>query len=84
MTQLTLRGVSPEVGTRLRRAAKKSGRSLNKTALELLGKSLGVQADSTKRRSLTHLAGTWSKAEVAQFNRHTAMFTEVDEELWRP
>lgn len=34
-------------------------------------------------RDLDALAGTWSKEDAADFERATASFRQVDEELWR-
>ncbi len=32
---------------------------------------------------LDHLAGTWSKKDAAEFERATAVFGKVDEDLWK-
>ena len=32
---------------------------------------------------LDHLAGTWSREEAAEFERNTAVFEQVDEDLWK-
>lgn len=46
--------------------------------------------DLEQKRSQLHyyhdldaLAGTWSKEDAAEFERATASFRQVDEELWR-
>jgi hypothetical protein len=31
----------------------------------------------------SRLAGTWSKTDVAEFERATAVFEKVDEEMWK-
>jgi hypothetical protein len=53
--------------------------------LRLIRESLGI--DKRKRnviyRDLDHLAGTWSQEEVAEFERNTAVFEKVDEEIWK-
>jgi hypothetical protein len=32
---------------------------------------------------LDHLAGTWSVKDAAEFERVTAVFEKVDEEMWK-
>jgi plasmid stability protein len=83
MNQLTLRHIPQNTENRLRVAAKKSGKSLNKTAIELLNKSLGVSDSSKKKRSLESCVGTWSKTEVDEFNSNTKVFETIDPEMWK-
>jgi hypothetical protein len=56
--------------------------SLNKTIIALLQKSLGIAGDSQKGQGLAALAGTWSAAEAAEFDRNTAFFEEIDRGVW--
>jgi hypothetical protein len=48
----------------------------------------GIDLEQRKEHLPTHhdldaLAGTWSEEEAAEFDRATASFRQVDEELWR-
>jgi predicted transcriptional regulator len=76
--QLTIRGVSDELGRRLARLSRGSGRSINATALQLLERGLGLD---TRRRHLERYA-TWTDADVAEFDRALADQRVLDDELW--
>jgi plasmid stability protein len=83
MNQLTLRHVPKNTESLLRLAAKKSGKSLNKTVIDLLNKSLGLSDSSRKKRSFAACLGTWSKEEVDEFNSNTKVFETIDTEVWK-
>jgi hypothetical protein len=83
MNQLTLRHIPKNTESLLRLAAKKSGKSLNKTAIDLLNKSLGVSESSRKKRSFSGCAGAWSKEDVEDFIANTRVFETIDPEVWK-
>jgi plasmid stability protein len=83
MNQLTLRHLPKNTESLLRTAAKKSGKSLNKTAIDLLNKSLGLSDSSRKKRSFAGCSGTWSKEEVDEFNCNTKVFETIDPDMWK-
>ncbi len=85
MTTMTLRGVDERITAALKEKARKEGISVNALMLRVLKESLGIEK---KRRGvvyddLDHLAGTWSRKEAAEFERATAVFEKVDEEMWK-
>ena len=82
MNQLTLRQIPDAVERRLRELARREGKSLNKTVVSLLAAGLGLEKPSRRRRDLSGIAGAWSEAEAAEFDRNTAVFDRIDEELW--
>jgi len=84
MNQLTLRHIPAPVEHRLRVQARKSGQSLNKTAISLLAKAVGLQGNegSKRKRDLSRFAGTMSSDEVAEFERNTRQFEAIDDEVW--
>jgi hypothetical protein len=49
--------------------------------IDLLGQGLGTRGSISN--GLAGLAGGWSEDEFRDFERATAQFEEVDEELWR-
>jgi hypothetical protein len=51
--------------------------------LDLLGQALGLLGDGRYDNGLGRLAGTWDADELARFEAGTALFEQVDEELWR-
>ena len=83
MNQLTLRHIPKNTESLLRLAAKKNGKSLNKTAIDLLNKSLGLSESSRKKRSFSNCTGTWSKVDVKEFNANTRIFETIDPEVWK-
>ena len=85
MATMTLRGIDEKTSEALKERAQKEGTSVNAVTLRLIRESLGI--DKRKRnviyRDLDHLAGTWSQEEEAEFERNTAVFEKVDEEIWK-
>jgi plasmid stability protein len=80
---LTIRNVDPELARALERERLRRGASLNATVLQLLRQALGVEPDVVRSNGLRRLAGTWSAEELEAFAADTAVFEQVDEELWR-
>lgn len=79
---LTIRNVSPRLAARLEAERRRTGASLNKTVLALLERSLGL-AEEPFDNGLAALAGTWSAKDLAEFERNTASFSRIDEDMWR-
>jgi hypothetical protein len=79
---ITIRYVDPDLARALQAEKRRRGTSLNQTVLDLLRHGLGVDADDGRSNGLGELAGTWSDAELAEFEEATAVFEQVDEELW--
>ena len=74
MNQITLRQIPENVDALIRQLSKEQKKSINKTIIELLEKALGVSRDSSKKRNLSQLAGTWSDRESEEFKKNTAQF----------
>jgi hypothetical protein len=83
MNTLTIRKIPKAVEQGLRLKAKQTKQSLNKTAIELLSSSMGVNKSSDKKRDLAKLSGTWSKEESEMFTRATGFFEKIDHDLWK-
>jgi hypothetical protein len=62
--------------------AKKTGKSINKTIIELLRNSLGLTMPKQKMRDITGLAGTWSKEQADEFSKNVEIFEKIDSEVW--
>jgi len=77
--QLTIRGVSDEVGRRLERVSRVKGQSVNATVLEILATAVG--ADERRRRLARYV--TWSQEDLAEFNKALAAQRSTDDPLWR-
>lgn len=78
---LTIRNLPPGIADALEREKRRRGKSLNQTVIDLLGQGLGAQG--VRSNGLGRLAGSWSEDEFRDFERATAPFEGVDEELWR-
>jgi len=82
VSQITVRGLDPQLERDIRRIAKKTGKSLNQVVLEMLGKTAG----SRKRPpsdALRKLAGGWTENKAAEFNDAIKICEQIDEEMWR-
>jgi len=78
---LTIRNLPPGLADALESEKRRRGKSLNQTVIDLLGQGLGSQG--ARSNGLARLAGGWSEDEFRDFERATAQFEAVDEELWR-
>ena len=83
MSQITLRKIPENVERQIRRIARETDTSINKTIIDLLKKSLGLRDTENKSRDLSDLSGTWSEEEAREFEENTRMFGHIDEEIWR-
>jgi len=84
VTQITIRGMEPEIEREIRRLAKKSGKSLNRVILDMihLHSGLRLKNDRSSTESLGKLAGGWSEKEAAEFMKSIKSCEQIDEELW--
>ena len=82
-SHLTVRGLPRALSEALAAEKRRRGTSLNQTVIDLLASALGVASKAGRSNGLGHLAGTWTEADFAEFERLTAGFGDIDEELWR-
>lgn len=78
---MTIRNLPPDIADALEREKARRGKSLNQTVIDLLGQGLGAQGP--RSNGLARLAGGWTDDEFREFERATAQFEAVDEELWQ-
>ncbi len=83
MSQITLRKIPENLEKQIRMLSQKNNSSLNLTIIELLEKALGTGRESKKKRDLSEFSGTWSKQQVKDFEKHTKIFEEIDEDIWK-
>lgn len=85
MNQLTLRKIPARVEKQLRVHARKNRMSLNKTAVSLLSRALGVEEPgrTERKRDLTSFLGTLNPKDLKEFEATTADFAKVDREMWK-
>jgi plasmid stability protein len=77
--QLTVRGVSEEVGRRLETLSKTHGKSVNRLILEILEAAVGVD----RRRERLKRYVTWTEQDLREFEEALASQRVIDDELWR-
>ncbi|HEV7516242.1 MAG TPA: hypothetical protein VGR07_08080 [Thermoanaerobaculia bacterium] len=77
--QLTIRGVSEEMGQRLEKLSRAQGQSVNTTVLKILEAAVGVDE---RRQRLSRYA-TWTAGDLAEFNEALAAQRPIDDPLWR-
>ena len=86
MKQLTIRGVDSKLHHDLKAEADRRGLSINRYVLSVLRTALGIdnrnQRTPIQYHDLDHLAGTWTEADVAEFERQLAAQRTIDEDLW--
>jgi len=82
MKQITLRQIPKRVEDLIRSISEKQNKSINKTIIILLEKSLGLKNNPNRKRDLSKLSGTWSSNEFNQFEKNTEIFNKIDKEIW--
>ncbi len=80
MPDLSLRGLDATILARIKTDARRRETSVNRTIIDLLTRHFG-RSDGTYN-DLDALAGSWSKAEAAEFEAAIAPFGTVDRALW--
>lgn len=82
MSQITLRGLDPMIEQEIRRIAKKSGKSLNRVAQDMISRSAGSDKKPAAY-SLRKLAGGWTEENAVEFLESIKSCEQIDEEMWR-
>jgi hypothetical protein len=85
MSQITLRGIAPEVEKEVRKISKTTGKSLNRVIQEILYEHIGSdkKLKAAPAESLRKLAGGWSEEEAAEFLDILKTCRQLDEDMWR-
>lgn len=84
MKSITIHGLDDALDDRIRGKAGAEGLSLNKTIKLLLRKALGVDEEKPDRRAdFEDLCGSWSRADLDEFNHATDDFGQIDSRDWQ-
>jgi plasmid stability protein len=86
MNAITIRNLPPDLARAIREKAKADGTSLNRTVINLLRDRPDVPKSRPQRaryRDLEALAGSWTKAQAAEFEKELAAQRKIDPELWK-
>lgn len=82
---ITLRNLDPELASRIREQARRSGASLASTVRTLLEERLGIRPASSRRAPYTdldHLAGRWADSFADAFDAGITEQRSIDPGLW--
>ena len=85
MKAITIRGIDPNVDTRLKQTALEQGKSVNQLILEIIRKSLGMEKEKTYSREysdLDDLFGQWNDEEYKAVQGKIDQERIIDWELW--
>ena len=85
MKSITIHDLDDSLEVLLEQTAKDHGLSLNRTVKMLLRKALGLEpnGDGERRADFAEFCGGWSKADAAEFERHTKDFRKIDPRDWQ-
>lgn len=83
MKALTIRSVDEELAAALEREKSRRGQSLNRTVLDLLRQAMGLGANGRRSNGLREFSGSWSDEDLREFEVNTAVFEQIDEDMWR-
>jgi hypothetical protein len=83
MTQITLRGLDPEVEQEIRRMARNSRKSLNRVILDIIYHYTDFKKKGKKApaESLRKLAGGWTEKDAIEFQEAIKSSEQIDEEM---
>lgn len=83
MSQITVRGLGPEIEQRIRQMARDNHQSINYVLTEIIRQNLEKGKRKPQAATLKHLAGGWSKQEASDFLNSIASCEQIDEEMWQ-
>ena len=84
MKAITLRNVPKALSDKIETEAQRSGKSLNKTVIDLLTQSLAEPKSKRQTyRDLDFLIGSWSQEEADEFDAFLREHRTIDEEIWK-
>lgn len=83
MKTMTIRNIPDGVADYLSSRAASEGRSVNSTTVSLLTRAAGLEPNNRKRRDLSWLSGTWTAADVRDFDAAVAECRTVSPEDWK-
>lgn len=82
MAQITIRGLGPELESRIRQLARDRQQSINAVLTEIIRESLEKGQRRPRAATLQDLAGGWSEREASDFLDSIKSCEAIDEEMW--
>lgn len=82
MHTVNIRNINDSIYEKLKHEAKKSGLSINKFLLQILGKFFDKE-NEVEYHDLDDFFGTWTEEEYHLVKEGAAQARKIDEELWK-
>ncbi len=86
MKTITVRGIEEPLAKKLKQAAGKQAKSVNRFIIDMLRQNLGLQQKEKKytivHHDLDHLFGKWTKDEFNRIRQKIERERKIDKELW--
>jgi len=86
MSNLSIRGIAPDLATTLKQQAQASGKSVNQLVLDVLKEHVGLNKKkhfTQEYHDLDFLFGQWSENELQQIQGKIDNESQIDDELWQ-
>ena len=82
MSQITLRGIDPEIEQQIRQMAKERHQSLNAILKDIIRQNLKKGKPKPTAGTLKSFAGGWTEQEASDFLKTIESCEQIDEEMW--
>jgi len=82
MSQITLRGIEPEIEQKIRQLAEERHQSLNFVLNEIIRQNFKKGKPKPAADTLKSLAGGWTEQEASNFLQAIEPCEQIDEEMW--
>jgi hypothetical protein len=86
MSNLSIRGIDPDLAAMLKQQAQASGKSVNQLALDALKEHTGLHKKklfTQEYHDLDFLFGQWSDSEFQKIQGKIDSESQIDDELWK-
>jgi len=85
MNTITIRDIDSSLAAKLKKAAKKEGKTVDQLALEIIKRDIGIQKKKYTRKydDLDHIFGKWTDKEFKQVQSAIDHLRKIDAELWQ-
>ena len=86
MSNLSIRGIDPNLATTLKQQAQESGKSVNQLVLDVLKEHTGHHKKklfTQEYHDLDFLFGRWTDSEFNNIHAKIDQESQIDDELWK-
>ncbi|MFH1975097.1 MAG: hypothetical protein ABIJ52_05990 [Pseudomonadota bacterium] len=83
MSQITVRGIDPEIEEKIRKMARDSRQSINNVLVGIIRQKFQNKKHSPPAETLKQLAGGWSREDALTFLNSINSCEQIDREMWQ-